>query len=66
MREVGQKRKEVGGQKKKVWAAGWKKEKGREKEFEEVFFFLKLFFLNLFNFSNYKLFQNFQNIFKNL
>jgi hypothetical protein len=39
MREVGQKRKEVGGQKKKVWAAGWKKEKGREKEFEEVFFF---------------------------
>jgi hypothetical protein len=63
---VGRKRKEADGKKRKSGPRAGKMKKGREKEFEEVFFFSKLFFLNLFNFSNFKLFQNFQNIFKNL
>jgi hypothetical protein len=46
-RRAGPVEKEEGG-----WAVGLKWE--REKEFKEVFlFFSKLFFLNLFNFSNF-------------
>jgi hypothetical protein len=50
---VGRKRQEAGGKKKRV-GRGLENGKGREKEFEEVFFFFsKIFFLNLFNFSNF-------------